>query len=180
MKFEDIKNPSDLLVFMSKIEYGYISDDGEIYTLEDEDFSYHWVLSEPDRLIQKMRGNCFDRVELERFWFSKNGYDFKTFFTMFQLEEENPFFMHAYAVYEDKKTGRFCYFDSESGIKEFSSYLDAAKYQLKEHIVLNNKVRPLKKHEIESLYVYEYGSVPFGIDLYQFIDEILEKGTLYL
>lgn len=178
MNFEKIDNPYDLLEFMSNIEYGYITEDGEKYRLEDEEFLITWKLTSPVRLIKKKCGNCFDRVELERYWFSKKGYKFKTFFIIFQLEEANPFTMHSFLVYEDGQ--KFYYFDSEVGIEEFSRYLDAVEFQLKRHIVLNNVIRKLKKHEIESLHVYLFDDIPYDIDIYQYMDEILDGGILYL
>jgi len=97
MKYEEVKTPEELLKFMSEnLTYGFTSPDGEIYTPEDDErYKYGvlnlWKLSSPERLVEVGHGYCFDQVELERDWFTKNGYKYRTFFIWFELEYKNPF-----------------------------------------------------------------------------------------
>lgn len=187
MKYEDVNTPEELLRFMqSNIHYGFVDDDDEIYTPSMVDFNdkvlKYWHISKEDRLLSSGYGNCFDQVELERAWFQKNGYSYKTFFVWFELDYENPYVMHSYLVYEND--GKFYYFenadDKNRGIKEFDTYLDAVEYQMKKHLILNNEIKPLAKNEIESIHVYEYNSIKENVDFYGFIDTILEEGILWL
>lgn len=188
MKYEDIITPEDLLAFMSEhIQYGFVSEDGEVYTMEDDEKFEEgcktvWRLSSPSELLRKGYGHCWDQVEFERAWFLENGYQVKTCYIMFEMDHENPFTTHTYLVF--KRDGKFCLFEHSDypnrGIKEFDTYKDAVFYQMQNHIKLNNQIQPLTKDIIECLHVYEYGLPEYGIDMYEFMDFVLDNGTLIL
>lgn len=169
MNYKDIKNPQDLLKYMNSIEY----DDTDILD---------WKLDNSFSKSKNWKGNCFSQVEFEREWFANNGYIFKTFFIWFQLDVENPYLMHSYLVYEEND--KYYYFENADknnrGIHEFSSYLEAVEYQMKEHLKLNNKIAPLKKEVIECLYVYEFSKPELGIGIEEYLDNILDNGIVWI
>ncbi len=169
MTYNEIKTPGELLLYMDSIEY-------------DETDVIDWKLNSSILTSKEKKGNCFDQVELERDWFLKHDYEFKTFFIWFSLDVENPYLMHSYLVY--KKDDKYYYFEHadslHKGIHEFSSYLEAVEYQMKEHLKLNNRISPLKQEVIERLYVYEFGKPVDNASFDEYLDNILDNGILWI
>lgn len=180
----EVKTPLELLDYMDdKITYGFKGRDGIIYTNADEcafeeGVKTEWRLLPSEEILKNGYGHCFDQVEVERDWFLDKGFLVHTFYIMFCLEEENPFTTHTYLVYEkDDKFYLFEHSDSPNkGIEEFATLKDAIFHQMKNHLILNNRIQKLSKKEIESLHVYEYSKPPLGVDMYGFIDYILDNG----
>ena len=95
------KLPSEFLDYMNKnIEYGYLGKNDKLYKYGDINFDVDWydnyVLQSPNQLLTNKCGNCFDQVELERFWFLKNKYEVKTFFEMVNLNYETNYPTHTF------------------------------------------------------------------------------------
>lgn len=189
MKFEDVKTPEDLFTFMEKhIQYGFVDGSGKIYTPSeseekfDEDCKSVWRLASPEDIIKNGYGQCWDQVELERYWFLENGYKIKTLYIWFELDFINPYNTHTYLIYEEGD--KFCLFEhadeENKGIRKFDSYKDALYHQMGNHIRSNNRVRPMGKDIIECLHIYEYAQPPYGLEAFEFIDFILDEGTKIL
>ena len=183
MKYKDIINPTELLEFMdNNITYGFVDDNNKIYSSKNynefqEGCRTKWKLSSPERLLDKKYGHCFDQVELERDWFSKNNYKFKTFFGIFELDYENPYFTHTFLIYEDNNM--FYTFEhadqNNRGIREYSSYENAINSQIKNLIKSNREYNNLKDEELSSLHIYEYDKLEYGISMYEFVDRIVNN-----
>ena len=91
--FNNIKTPYELLDFMSKnINYGYLGKSGRVYHFDDKDFNEKWyeeyILESDKDILKTLYGNCWDQVELERYWFEKNGYEVKTIFEIVNIDYE--------------------------------------------------------------------------------------------
>ena len=72
--YQKIKTPNELLMFMDKINYGYLSKNNKVYLNNDGDWYLEYVLENTSDILTTMTGNCFDQTELERDWFTKNNY----------------------------------------------------------------------------------------------------------
>ena len=184
MKYEDVKSPEELLLFMSEnISYGVATDDGKVYSGADGDLFQEacrtkWKLCSPERVIKTGYGHCFDDTELERAWFVKNGYECKTLFIWFCMDHENPYFMHTYLVYKDENKWKyFEYSDSDNrGIYTFDSYDDAISFQRNKFIDYNSKMNPVGEDELKCLEIYEYDRPKYGINNEEFITYIMKCG----
>ena len=55
-------------------------------------------------------GHCWDQVELERAWFKKHNYEYKTLFIYFESDLA-PYICHTYLVYNDKKNNTWNWFE---------------------------------------------------------------------
>ena len=138
---DDIKNPEELLNFMSnKINYGYLGKNGKIYHYDDDNFNLDWyeqyILENKDDILENLYGNCWDQVELERGWFLKKGYEIKTFFEMVKLDYENEYPTHSFLVYKDNDY--WYWFENsdfnEKGIHKFNTLEELLKYQYKKYV----------------------------------------------
>ncbi len=184
MKYEEINTPMQLLDFMNdNIKYGFVDDNKKVYGGSNEDEFENgcrtkWKLSNPDRLLNVKYGHCWDQVELERDWFLKHGYNFKTLYIWFELPYDNTYSTHTYLVFEDNN--KWYYFENSDsknrGIYSFNSYEDAISYQLKKHIESNSKRNPVGDDEISSIKIYEYDKPQYGCNMDEFINHVLENG----
>lgn len=181
--YEEITTPEELLNYMDNIQYGFTDEEGKNYQAENrEDFNKNvfekWHLSSPERLRNVGHGHCFDQVELERDWFTKHGYQIKTYYMMFVLPYENPFSTHTFLIYE--KEGKQYYFEhadaSNRGIYEFNSLEEAFAFARQHHIEQNQRKRKMTEEEIESLKIYEYAKPKEKSTIREFIDTILDTG----
>ena len=79
MKYEDIKNPIDLIEYMdSNIKYGFLDEYGNGYDLLNDSDAVNyidkWTMSTPEEVLEHGYAMAFDQVEFERDWFVKNNY----------------------------------------------------------------------------------------------------------
>ena len=169
-EYQNIKTPEELMDFMDKyIEYGFRGTDDFDYKTDgsvecnrifEKAMQKVYGLESPDYLLKCKLGQCLDQVELERDWFKKNNYDFKTIYMMFIFEYENPYTLHAYLIYKDKITDEYIVFEhadyNNKGIHRFNSYASANKWQknalINYNILIGNKVT---KKEIDSISLFE-------------------------
>lgn len=106
-KYNNIKTPEDLLKFMDlNIKFGFIGNNKRLYDSSDLDsleiaHEIYWNLSSPSNTLKTGFGNCFDQVELERDWFTKNGYECKTLYISFLVNGVNSYPTIAYLVYKN-------------------------------------------------------------------------------
>lgn len=184
MKYEDIKTPFELLDCMDDIEYGFQDDEGNKYgSWDEEQFEKNvvtkWKLSSPERLLKVKIGHCFDQVELERDWFSKNNYNFRTYYIMFLFDEPNDYSTHTFLIYEED--GKWKIFEHSDyfnrGIHEFLSLEEALKYEMNHQIQMNRKYNKIDREVIKHLHVFEYSKPEYEINFYAFIDRILEENN---
>ena len=161
--FEQIKNPEELLEYMkTNIEYGFVGkDDKKVYSPKHEDWgvgeSPEQILQSPKELLESGYGTCWEQVELERGWFLKNNYEFKTFLLMFgkEISQKNP--AHTLLAYKSKD--KWYWFENtlgkNNGIHEFDNLED-----LKENAINMLKASASKNgatgEDIKKLKLYEY------------------------
>lgn len=183
MEYNNIKKPSELLEFMNNIEYGFVDKDGKKYgSWNEEKFESNvttkWFLSSPERLLKVGYGHCFDQVELERSWFIKHNYNFKTYYMMFLFNEPNNYSTHTFLVYEENnKWYLFEHSDYyDRGIHEFNTLNEALKYKLQKHIEYNRQYNEINQDVISHLHIYEYEKPDYNINFNEFIDNILCNG----
>lgn len=183
--YEELQTPEELFQFMQDyIRYG-IHVNGITYTDSrtkefQENFLKYWHLSSPRDLLVNRHGQCWDQVELERDWFTKNGYEFKTLFIWFLFDYENNYTTHTYLVYKDKEDGTWNYFENadfnNNGIHKFPEFREAVNFQKEKHIEFNkNCGNKIDDEIISHLHIYEYDKPVYGINFENFIDHILES-----
>lgn len=177
----DIKLPSELLDYMDKnIQYGYLGKNDKLYKYDDINFDADWydfyILQSPKQLLTNKYGNCFDQVELERFWFLENNYEVKTFFEIVNLDYENIYPTHSFLIYkENDKWNLFENADSDNkGIYTFSNIEQLLDFQL------NNYIKTLKKYnikdeEIEKIVLKEFNNVKYNISASEYIESVLNE-----
>ncbi len=184
MNYKEVKNPDELLIFMDSIEYGFVDNDNYKYgSWNEEEFEEtvitKWHLSSPERLIEVGYGHCFDQVELERDWFAKHNYNFKTYYIMFLFDYPNDYSTHTFLIYEENN--KWCLFEHsdyyDRGIHKFNTLEDALKYKMKRHIESNKKYNVVTDEEISHLHIWEYDKPKNNSNFNEFIDNILELGT---
>ncbi len=84
-EFNKITSPQELLQYMNKhIYYGIVGCNNKVYVPNDKDFqracNEEWYFRNGLDVLLSCVGHCWDQVEIERYWFTKNNYDFKTLF----------------------------------------------------------------------------------------------------
>ena len=178
--FEKIKNPEDLLSFMKdNISYGFVGkDDAEVYTYDDEfneNMSKSYKLQTPEELLESKHGVCWDQVELERHWFSKNGYDYKTFFAWFAKEEKNNLPTHTFLAYnkDDKWYWFENSFEAERGIHEYDSLDELIGEMMTKHYEYAIKNRSATESDKGCLMQKEYKKVEYGSSPGEFVSQII-------
>ena len=60
--YQKIKTPSELLMFMDKINYGYLSKSSKVYLNNDGDWYLEYILESTRDILTTMTGNCFDQT----------------------------------------------------------------------------------------------------------------------
>lgn len=190
VEYEKVNTPEELMLFMNKyIKYGFHGIDGVNYTNDGSNEQNEifqkavgsvYGLASPDYLLTYGIGHCWDQVELERDWFTKHNYEFKTNFIWFLFDYDNNYSTHTYLIYKDKITNEYCLFEhadyDNRGIHRFKSYKEAVIFQMNKHIEYNKKQGNLINEEVLShLHIYEYIKPKYGINMIEFLDNILES-----
>ena len=136
--YQKIKTPNELLMFMDKINYGYLSKSSKVYLNNDGDWYLEYILESTSDILTTMTGNCFDQTELERDWFTKNNYYVETYFEMVNLNYKNAYPTHSFLIY--KNNGNWYLFEhadyENKGIYEFTSKEELLIFQMNNYISL--------------------------------------------
>ena len=172
-----IKSPEELLQFMNNnIKYGFVGKNGKKYTnMYSPDwndwYQVCYVQNARDVLNSKI-GTCWDQVELERAWFEKNNYAFKTIFIWFEVYGENDLPSHTFLIYE--KDGKYYWFEhafeSFKGIHEFNSEHEAIEFVKEkqfEFALKNSKNAKLEDRAY--LMTYEYSKPKDHLDVDEYL-----------
>ena len=172
----ELKSPYDLLEYMnSNITYGFVGKNGKkysnMYSEEWNDWYKVYYLQNGEDVLKSNVGICWDQVELERLWFEKNNYSFKTFFIIFEVDRKNDLPSHTFLIYEkDNKYYWFEHsFDQYKGITEFNSEEEAVKFVMnKQYEFVSNGEYDLRPGDYEKLKVYVYSKPNYhiGVDDY--------------
>jgi hypothetical protein len=117
-----IQTPNDILDLMKDIKYDNFTDETK------------YIIKSPEELLKTKSGICYDQVELERQYFSKLNYEFKTFFAYEKLPlDDNR--THTFLIY--KENNKYYWFEHSWGPYKgihggFSSYEECLSYITKE------------------------------------------------
>lgn len=180
MKYEDINKPIELLKFMEdNVEYGFCDLDGNKYNETMKDFNIKcnelWKLSSPEELLKNKMGICFDQVELERDWFTKNNYKFKTIFIMF-FNTNLP--THTFLAYEENNN--WYWFEhsdfANKGIHKFNNYEELIDYQKKKHIDYVSSFMEITEKLLADLHIIEFDKPEYDINGKEYISYIINGG----
>lgn len=191
--YNKVRTPKELLVFMDKyIKYGIYGTDNKIYdnweSSNNSDFQIacetKYLLCDAERYLKYGYGTCWDQVELERDWFTKNNYEFKTIFIWFLFEKENSYLTHTYLVYKDKETNQYCYFEhadyNNRGIHSFNTYEEAIEYQKAKHIQFNEICgNVINEDVLNHLVIYEFNQPKYGCSMEEYINNIFCSKIIY-
>ncbi len=160
--FNQIATPEELYQFLLRhISYGLIDKEGNIFKDSETDEFQHackdWHVRSAEQILKDAIGHCYDFTEVERDWFEKNGYNFKTYWVCAHENGENGF-AHAYLVYQDKENKDWVHFEvSDGGFRGLHRYRtleEALKAQAEHQIECANKsFAPKTKYSVD---VYEF------------------------
>lgn len=180
---ENIKSPEELLNYMdNNISYGFIGKNGNKYTNmfseEWNDWYNEYYLQSGEEVLNSKVGTCWDQVELERLWFEKNNYKYKTIFIWFEVERENNLPTHTFLIYEkDNKYYWFEHsFEAQKGIHEFNSEKDAIEFiksKQIEYAKMNNN--DITDENIKTLAAYEYSKPQSHLSVDEYLNHVTAK-----
>ena len=179
MEYKNIKTPKELYEFMSKnITYGYLGKNNKIYHFGDKNFNDDWtseyILETYDDVLNTKVGNCWDQVELEREWFSKHNYEFKTYYHQVILDYQNPYPTHTFLVY--KENDKYYWFenawDDMKGIHEFNTLEELLDFEYKENLKLLIQYN-IKNNEIDKISYFEYDKPKNNISSEEFVNYVV-------
>lgn len=182
-KIEDVRSPEELLQFLNqKIKYGFVKkSNGQI--LEDQN-SKEWrdvwlkeyYLQRPEELLKNKYGVCWDFVELERDWFSKKGYEYRTFYMAVIKKGGSNLPTHTFLVYKDKNNNKWYWFEySWSAYRGIHEYGDIGVLlgNVSEKNLNSIKKIGAKQEDIDNHKIYEYKGSVFGSNPIEFARNII-------
>lgn len=173
--FDELKIPSDLMKFMDdNITYGFVGKNGKKYIDQDEKWQKDWfsecVIQSGDEILITKCGTCWDQVELERKWFAKHNYKFKTIFSIFEMNKPNNYPTHTFLAFKDNNKWYWFEhsFGSYKGIHKFSSLknlvADVNSKLLK--FAINIGVATAKDKKLIKNYIYNKPKANIGVSRY--------------
>ena len=182
MTFDSIKTPNELMEYLDQnFEYGVIDNNGKKLTNSNSNefqqvCNNQWKLRTVSQMLNDKIGHCYDQVEIERFWFQKNGYKVKTFWiSAYQEELANSGFSHTYLLYKDNELWKlfehsdFC----NRGIYEFKTVTDAVKWQAEHQIKFAEScVKPVNKYVV---CIKEFNQPPTNINMQEYLEFIFKE-----
>lgn len=183
--YYDIETPEELLEFMNKnLHFGMYGTNKKLYDTSDLDAfelasEIYWNLSSPSNTLKNGCGQLFDQVELERDWFVRNGYEYKTIYITFLIKSVNSYPTHAYLAF--KKDNKWYWFEncdkSNFGIHEYESLEELITDQMTRHVKYAARFNPLDESILDTLHIYEYKKPKYGITTKEFTKYILNEST---
>lgn len=185
--FDRIDSPYELLNFMSKnINYGYLGKSGRVYHYDDIDFNDNWfddyILEGKEDILNTLYGNCWDQVELERYWFEKKGYEVKTIYQMVKLDYNNNYPTHSFLVFSDKD-GSWNWFENSDfenrGIHKFDSIDKLLKYQYDKYLKFL-KTFNISEEEINKIIFTEFSKPPSNISAHDYLEFVINSRQIFI
>lgn len=163
-------NIIDIYEKLSTIKYGWVDKNKKQHIkLEPALFSEFYTLQTPEELINSKLGVCWDQVELERYYFSKNNLKHNSYAIMYIDKKNMP--NHTFLVYEEDN--KYYWFehawDKYKGIHEFSD-LKSLLLQVKENFIADE----LKGNcSIDSLFIFNYAKPEIHLDCTSFYKHMM-------
>jgi hypothetical protein len=181
--FEKNKTPKDLLKYLrDNLEYGFVGKNyRKLHTPGDNDwneaFLTEYYLQTSAELLKSKHGVCWDSVEIERDWFSRHNYEFKTFYLGFKKEADNDLPTHTFLAYKfnDKWFWFEQSFADHAGIHEYNDLLDLIKDVARQHFDYAIKDRGAVAEDFKYLKYCEYEKPAHGCSAEEFVSNIVEK-----
>ena len=179
----EITNPNGLLEFMcNNIKYGYINNDNKLYTdVNSKEFSDNWcdcIVQDYEGVLKIGVGTCWDQVELERYWFYKNNYKFKTYFVCYDIIEEHS--SHTFLVYEENN--KYYWFEFAfsmyQGIHKYDNIDLLLKDVISKSIKYNKEYLKIKDKLEDKVVLYEYPKPKKNCSVDEFYNNIKNDGRL--
>lgn len=183
--FNNIKTPYELLDFMSKnINYGYLGKSGRVYHFDDKDFNEKWyeeyILESDKDILKTLYGNCWDQVELERYWFEKNGYEVKTIFEIVNIDYENNYPTHSFLIFKDEKENWNWFenadFDNRV-IYTFNSIDELIDNQYNKYLKLLKNYN-ISNEEVNKIIITEFSKPKSNISAQDYLDFVINSKRL--
>lgn len=156
---------------MNTIEYGFLDEfgnniinDTEKWNNEFYDFYY---LLDPEELLEKKVGICWDQVELERKLFNENSIENETFFIY--SKDGNLLPSHTFLTY--KNDNKYYWFehswDKYKGIHEYNN-LNELLIDVRGKFVIDNNIK-----DVNNTYIFQYERPKYNIncdDFYRYCE----------
>ena len=180
---ENIKMPGELLEYLrDNLEYGFVGkNDHKLHAPSDSDwneaFLQEYYLQTPVELLNSKHGVCWDSVELERAWFAKNNYEFKTFYLGFKKDTDNDLPTHTFLAYKNKDKWYWFEqsFGDHQGVHEYIDLPDLIKDVANKHFDYASKKRGASPEDLKDLKYCEYERPVPGCGAEEFVANIFEK-----
>ena len=181
-EFNNISSPEELLEFMDCISYGFVSKTGKKYYDNDLEGWNNWFeeccVQNGEDVLKSRVGTCWDQVELERLWFDKNNYKFKTIFSWFEHGRNDDMPTHTFLIYESNN--KYYWFEHSfemyKGIYEFDSEEDAIEYvkdKQFEYALMNNECA--KENDRDYLVCYEYNKPMDHLNVKDYLEYVTSR-----
>lgn len=187
-EYNNIKNPKELMEFMDQyIHYGMVDDEGKVYEWEDKEYQKacvdKWYLKSAEDIIKCGYAHCWDQTELERDWFEKHNYEYKTIFVIFLHNTKYPYVCHSYLIYKDKENNTWNWFEHADylnrGIHSFDYFEKCVLAQRSAHIEFNKSIGyPMDENIINCLHMYEYQKPNEKCSNSEFFDNIFSDNSV--
>lgn len=185
-EYKKIKTPEELLELMKYINYGYLGKNSKLHYFADPDFNEVWyeeyILEEPQDILKSKLGNCWDQTELERDWFEKNNYEYKTIYEMVDLDYKNPYPTHSFLVYKDNDNSWNWFENSDydnRGIHKFNSLNELLAYQLTNYKNFL-KTFNITDEELEKIVLKDYSKPNYHISAEEYLNHVKSSKDLML
>ncbi len=186
-QYNQIKTPEELLEFMKKyIHYGIKTKEETIFGWDMNKFQKacqeKWKFQEGIEIIKSGFGHCWDQTEIERDWFKKNNYEYKTLFILFEKDHNPSYICHTYLIYKNKNNNIWNWFEhadeNNEGIHSFNTKEEAILAQKEKHIEFNQKIGlPINKEIIDTIHIYEYQPPKIGSNNQEFLNNIFSENS---
>jgi len=185
--FDKVDSPCELLNFMSEnINYGYLGKSGRVYHYDDNDFNNKWfddyMLESEEDILKTLYGNCWDQVELERYWFEKNGYEVKTIYQMVKLDYNNNYPTHSFLIFRDKEGGWNWFENSDfenRGIHKFDSIDELLKYQYNKYLEFLRTFN-ISDDEINKIIFTEFTKPNSNISASDYLEFVINSTPIFI
>ncbi len=184
-KYNQVSSPEELLKFMDKyIKYGLVDDNNKVYEWNMDSFQdacqTKWKSKSGIDIIKSGYGHCWDQVEIERDWFKKHNYNYKTLFIYFESDLA-PYICHTYLVYKDQKNNTWNWFEhadeNNKGIHKYNTLEETILAQKEVHIKFNKSIKlPINDEIINTIHIYEYLPPKQGSSNQEFLNNIFNNG----
>lgn len=177
----NIKDEYELLEFMkNNINYGFVTKDGKKYFPGCKNYNEIWfdkgVVQTGENVLKTLVGTCWEQVEFERKWFTKNNIEVKTFFLWYEINEKNDYPTHTILTYE--KGGKFYWFenafDIQRGIHKYNSINELIIDVKNKYHECTIDMGIAKREDINLIKIYEYKELKENLSITDYLNHVQE------